>query len=48
MSKNGRTITFEEWITIAEPVNAGQSSREKAEELELPLAIVRKWRQRYL
>lgn len=48
MSHKGQTTTLEERVTIAERVDAGQSSREIAEELERPLATVRKWRQRYL
>ena len=48
MSNKGRTTTLEERVTIAERVDAGQSSREIAEELERPLATVRKWRHRYL
>ena len=47
MSNKGRTTTLEERVTIAERVDAGQSSREIAEELERPLATVRKWRQRH-
>lgn len=48
MSYKGQTTTLEERVTIAERVDAGQSSREIAEELGRPLATVRKWRQRYL
>jgi transposase len=48
MSNKGRTTTLEERVTIARQVDAGQSSREIAEELERPLATVRKWRHRYL
>jgi len=47
MSNKGRTTTLEERVTIAERVDAGQSSREIAVALERPLATVRKWRQRY-
>jgi transposase len=48
MSYKGQTTTLEERVTIAERVNAGQSSREIAEELGRPLPTIRKWRQRYL
>jgi transposase len=48
MSYKGQTTTLEERVMIAERVDAGQSSGEIAEELERPLATVRKWRQRYL
>jgi|SRR3990172_708632 len=48
MSHKGQTTTLEERVTIAERVQAGQSSREIANELERCLATVRKWRQRYL
>ena len=36
MSHKGQTTTLEERVTIAERVNAGQSSREIAEELGRP------------
>jgi transposase len=48
MSHKGQTTALEERVTIAERVNAGQSSREIAEELGHPLPTIRKWRQRYL
>ena len=48
MSHKGQTTTLEERVTIAERVDAGQSSREIAAELERPLPTIRKWRQRYL
>jgi transposase len=48
MSNKGQTTTLEERVTIAEWVEAGQSSREIAEELGRPLPTIRKWRQRYL
>ena len=48
MSHKGQTTTLEERVTIAERVDAGQSSREIAEELGRPLPTIRKWRQRYL
>ena len=48
MSHKGQTTTLEERVTIAERVQAGQSSREIAEALERPLPTVRKWRQRHL
>jgi len=48
MSYKGQTTTLEERVTIAERVDAGQSSREIAEELGRPLPTIRKWRQRYL
>ena len=48
MRHKGQTTTLEERVTIAERVQAGQSSREIAEVLERPLPTVRKWRQRYL
>jgi transposase len=48
MSYKGQTTTLEERITIAERVEAGQSSREIAEELRRPLPTIRKWRQRSL
>jgi transposase len=47
MSQKGKTTTLEERVIIAERVQAGQSSREIAEELGRPQATVRKWRQRY-
>jgi transposase len=47
MSQKGQATTLEERVTIAECVEAGQSSREIANELGHPLATVRKWRQRY-
>ena len=46
--QKGQATTLEERVAIAEGVQAGKSSREIAEELERPLATVRKWRQRYL
>jgi len=48
MSNKGQITTLEERVTIAERVEAGQSSREIAEELRRPLPTIRKWRQRYL
>ena len=48
MSHKGQTTTLEERVTIAERAEAGQSSREIAEELGRPLPTIRKWRQRYL
>lgn len=48
MSHKGQTTTLEERVTIAGRVEAGQSSREIAEELGRPLPTIRKWRQRYL
>jgi transposase len=48
MSNKGQTTTLAERVTIAERVEAGQSSREIAEELRRPLPTVRKWRQKYL
>lgn len=48
MSHKGQVTTLEERVIIAERVQAGQSSGEIANELERPLATVRKWRQRYL
>ena len=48
MSHKGQTTTLEERVTIAERINAGQRSREIAEELVRPLPTIRKWRQRYL
>jgi transposase len=47
MSQIGQVTTLEERVTIAERVEAGQSSQEIAEALNRPLATVRKWRQRY-
>lgn len=47
MSHIGQVTTLEERVTIAERVEAGQSSQEIAEALNRPLATVRKWRQRY-
>ena len=47
MRYKGQTTTLEERVRIAEQVDAGQSSREIAVELERSLATVRKWRQRY-
>jgi len=47
MSHKGQSTTLEERVIIAERVQAGRSSREIADELERPLATVRKWRQRY-
>lgn len=48
MSNKGQTTTLAERVTIAERVQAGQSSREIAEELRRPLPTIRKWRQKYL
>jgi transposase len=48
MSNKGQTTTLAERVTIAERVEAGQSSREIAEELRRPLPTIRKWRQKYL
>jgi transposase len=48
MSQKGQTTTLEERVTIAERVEAGQSSCEIAEELGRPLPTIRKWRHRYL
>ena len=48
MSHKGQTTTLAERVTIAERVEAGQSSREIAEELKRPLPTIRKWRQKYL
>ena len=48
MRYKGRETTLAERVTIAERVQAGRSSREIADELERPLATVRKWRQKYL
>jgi transposase len=48
MSQKGQTTTLEERVTIAERVDAGQNSREIAEELRRPPPTIRKWRQRYL
>lgn len=48
MNHKGQTTTLEERVTIAERVDAGQSSREIAEELGRPLPAIRKWWQRYL
>jgi transposase len=48
MNHKGQTTTLEERVTIGERVDAGQSSREIAEELGRPLPTIRKWRQRYL
>jgi len=47
MSHKGQVTTLEERVSIAERVEAGQSSREIAAALNRPLATVRKWRQRY-
>lgn len=47
MSPKGQVTILEERVSIAERVEAGQSSREIAEALNRPLATVRKWRQRY-
>jgi len=47
MSHKGQVTTLEERVTIANCVQAGQSSREIANELDRSLATVRKWRQRY-
>ena len=48
MSHKGQTTTLEERVTIAERVDARQSSREISEELGRPLPTIRKWRQIYL
>lgn len=48
MKPKGQRTTLEERVTIAERVQAGQSSREIAAELMRPVSTVRKWRQRYL
>ncbi|HEY5730337.1 MAG TPA: helix-turn-helix domain-containing protein [Anaerolineales bacterium] len=48
MSNNGQTTTLKERVMIAEWVEAGQSSREIADELGRPLPTIRKWRQKYL
>jgi transposase len=48
MSNKGQTTTLAERVTIAERVEAGQSSCEIAEELKRPLPTIRKWRQKYL
>jgi transposase len=48
MSNKGQATTLAERVTIAEQVEAGQSSREIAEELRRPLPTIRKWRQKYL
>ena len=48
MSNKGQTTTLAERVMIAERVDAGQSSREIAEELRRPLPTIRKWRQRHL
>jgi transposase-like protein len=48
MSNKGQITTLAERVTIAERVNAGQSSREIAEALKRPLPTIRKWRQKYL
>lgn len=48
MSRKGQRTTLEERVTIAERVDAGQSSREIAEALERPFPTIRKWRQKYL
>jgi transposase len=47
MSHTGQVTTLEERVTIAERAQAGQGSREIANELDRSLATVRKWRQRY-
>ena len=47
MSQRGQPTTLAERVTIVEQVDAGKSSCEIAQELGLPLATVRKWRQRY-
>jgi len=47
MSHKGQVTKLEERVSIAERVEAGQSSREIAAALNRPLATVRKWRQRY-
>jgi len=48
MNNRGQTTTWEERLTIAQRVDAGQSNREIAQALGRPVATVRKWRQRYL
>jgi transposase len=48
MSHKGQVTTLEERVIIAERVEAGKSSREIADELERPVATIRKWRQKYL
>jgi len=48
MDHKGQTTTLAERVRIAERVEAGQSSREIAEELRRPLPTIRKWRQKYL
>ena len=48
MRHKGQVTRLEERVTIAERVQAGESSGEIASELKRPLATVRKWRQRYL
>lgn len=47
MSHKEQVTTLEERVTISERVQAGQSSREIANELDWSLATVRKWQQRY-
>ena len=47
MSQRGQPTTLAERVTIVEQADAGKSSYEIAQELGLPLATVRKWRQRY-
>jgi transposase-like protein len=48
MSHKGQTTSQEERVMIAERIDAGQSSRELAEELKRPQVTVRKWRRRHL
>lgn len=47
MRHKGQTTTLEERISIAERVQAGESSLAIAEALGRPLPTVRKWRQKY-
>lgn len=47
MRHKGQTTTLEERIEIGERADQGQSSRQIADELDRPIATVRKWRQRY-
>lgn len=47
MSEKGQITTHAERVSIAERATAGESSREISAALGLPLATVRKWRQRY-
>lgn len=48
MSHKGQTTTLAERVVIAERVDAGQSRREIAAELQRSLSTIRKWRHRYL